>query len=42
LTYAQYAEALGWTPWKVDNEVYGWLEPLLIPLINLIREVRDG
>ena len=41
LNYARYFEAAGWKPRDVD-ETPGWLIDLLIPISNLIREVRDG
>lgn len=41
LTYARYATAYGWTPQQVDDTPKALLD-LLIPISNLIREVRDG
>jgi hypothetical protein len=39
LTYARYAAAHNWTPWQVDNHVYAWLDPLLLDVEDLLREV---
>jgi hypothetical protein len=41
LTYATFADAFGWTPSQVD-ELPAWLEPILIPVTNVLREARDG
>lgn len=41
LPYAQYALRHNWTPAQVDDEVYAWLEPWLLPIENLIQEVAD-
>lgn len=41
LPYALYASRHHWTPWQVDNEVYAWLEDWLLPIEDLIQEVRD-
>lgn len=36
----QLAEAFGWTPRQVDEDVPLWLDPYIIPVLNLIMEVR--
>lgn len=38
--YVAYADAFGWTPDQVDDLPLA-VEPLMLPVFNLIREVRD-
>jgi hypothetical protein len=39
LTYAQYAHRHHWTPKQVDDQVYAWLDGLLLDVEDLIEEV---